>query len=214
MGKRMNNKTKARVLRWIGVALGTILISLTGATGANADYVEGTNYSGARWYSRSICVEDRTPSSHYRVRVAVQDWSVNTTLSVWHKYGAYKCKDWRQQIIVTARNEGRYAVCLPGDKPTAWVGCVQNRKVHWGQTPAGSWTYLWDGPLIIRLNTYYSYHTSADWDHIITHELGHAFGLGHVTWSCNSVMSVKSGCTWREQTTYYDRKWINVIYAQ
>jgi hypothetical protein len=190
--------------RTLCAALLTFLLTLAFAVPAQAAYVAGTNYFGARWQTSTVCVEDRTPSNGLRpvVKNAVYDWNYNTDAKVWYKLGPTACNAYGQRIYVVQGNYGK----------TGWVGKT-DYSLHWGRTANGNSTWLYDTPVTVRLNTYYR-NSLSGWDHIVTHELAHALGLGHANWTCDSVTSQRSGCSWRTQTTGKDRAWINALYAQ
>jgi len=189
----------AAVLFVFAVTAGTALVAPTPAAAA---YVEHPVYFGARWYNNQLCVEDRTkPAMRPIAKAAVWDWNVNTRLTVYYRTGVGGCNAWKQRVIIV---QGDYGL-------TGWVGIVIKPRLRWGHTEHGNSTWLYDGPVVIKLNTSY-YNTVGGWDHIITHELGHAWGLGHAS-ICKSVMA-KGACSWLTQTTTNDRQWINVIYAQ
>jgi len=186
------------------------LLALVLPASANANHGTYVTYPstagdwGTRWQGKTMCVEDHTPSNGLRVYVlpAVRDWNSNTDLAIWYKRDVNGCSAYSQKIIVVQGNWGK----------TGWVGIVVGwENIRWGRTAAGHYTWMYNGPLTIRLNTYYQ-NTPGGWDHIITHELGHSLGMGHVTWSCQSVMA--NCAAWPTQTLWRDRSYINYIYAQ
>jgi Matrixin len=196
--------------RLIAILLGLLPLVVVLAVPAEAWTISSPSvYSGYRWQHKTVCVEDRTPSNGLRdeVKNAVYDWNYNTHIVMWYKIGKGSCAGYNQQIHVS---QGAYG-------KTGWSGRAYIAHSP-GTTDKGTKTGIIVSPVTILINTSYSGGALVNgvwtnWDHVATHELGHSLGLGHVTASCDSVMSTRSGCSWRYQTSYYDRRAINQLYA-
>lgn len=209
---------------WVFAALGALVVfavlALAGTAVAaplGAGYVSVPYYQGWRFASASvICIEDRTPTAAMQAATldATRDYQRNTVLYTTLRRGAGSCAGFDQRVIVMGRNLGA----------TRWLGRVEiapcsdartRQCYEWGQTENGNSTWVVRDYAVVMLNTYYR-NTRDGWDHIITHELGHAVGLGHRTDTCKSVMSLNdcwaglflSGGTWGDIGV------VNRIYAQ
>lgn len=172
---------------------------------AQAAYVTHDWYWGARWQTTTICVDDRTGTGFSTlVPHVVKDFNDNTILNVVRQTGRYACDKYPQEVVLVKSYYGK----------TGWVGRLVWPNLVWGKTPKGNSTWLFKSPTTVQLNLSY-YNSYTGWDHVVTHELGHALGaLTHPKGTCNSVMSQVAGCTWRSYLTTLDRQAINSIYSQ
>jgi hypothetical protein len=154
---------------------------------------------------RTVCLDMRTPSG-FRVleREVAAEFDTRTDLVVFREYGPTACDDpatnpHGQQVIVYADYYGR----------TGWTGSTGTLKTQFNAEEVRYY------PVIkrLRLNLSYSL-TYGQWDHVFTHEMGHAASLSHRYDTCVSVVTRRAGCTyWYRYLTTTDLYMLKVRYA-
>lgn len=148
--------------------------------------------------SRKVCVEDRTNgSSVYRVPQAEYSWDTPTDLII-YRYNAGGCSGWKNHIRISVVTDARYAessVCS-GDG----VACARPVAGKWGRVDISL-----KKSAMLRLSL-------ASRQHVVAHELGHAFGMWWHTSTAWSVMRIQYPPNAPVAPTWRDINYINAVY--
>jgi hypothetical protein len=183
------------MIRRLALALALLAgLAIAAPTAQAQKYVfDIDDFTSIGFQYRTVCLDMRTPSG-FRVleREVAAEFDTRTDLIVFREYGPTACDNpatnpHGQQVIVEVANYG------PG---------------FWGSTGTLARRYDPQDQVYyhlvkrVRLNLYYpaSY---AGWDHIFTHEMAHAVSLSHRYDTCNSVVTMRSGCgSWYTSLRY------------
>lgn len=202
---RADNRKRVHASRWVrrGVIIMTLMGLFLVGMGLKVEAAEVDPYGIAKFESKSVCIEHSISNSYARVGLgrAVTDFHNNTNLSLFYRTD---CGTGPHIRVVS----GYYGTSVPWIASTAVGKPTESVKF-----PNGLWGLNQLGEAVIRLNLTYSkyWKTYNSAQHILAHELGHAFGLDHRTDTCNSVMSTLN-CPQPYLLAADDRRYINILY--
>ncbi|MDQ2851502.1 MAG: hypothetical protein M3Y49_12350 [Actinomycetota bacterium] len=152
-----------RIAKLIGILLTLVAgMSVALASPAHAS-IEGPTWAHTAGHWGNVSVEDHTSGA----------WPVKTAVATWGSGLYYRsCGTSNQCVKVSEKNQGD-------------TGQIAITSQSWTQDAKGKTHFT---PLTITINSYYNTRTTAAVrSQVVTHELGHALGLGHDTW--NDVMN-------------------------
>lgn len=167
---------------------------------SDAAYADVDGYSGSRWRTPTLCVQNQIRNS--TIRQASYDAIVhirnNTNVHIVNK-GSSSCSSYANVVYF---RDGYYS--------GAFTGRYLHNGHTWGQTKSGTWTYFNNSGAVLQFNTRYK-NSAYNWRHIAAHEIGHALGLDHRDGYCLSVMA--TGCAWKDRMQTIDIRTVNTIYG-
>lgn len=191
------------------VAIVLLLASFLWTPNASADYV------GTRWRDTKICIQTTVddPTIRKAIVAAAADIRENTVLHL-AAYGSSDCKSAGYTQVINA---------VDGWYGKDWhIGLTSyTGGYNWAYTPnVRKSTWILESPVTVKFNQSKTHLTARDWAHVVTHELGHAVGLAHVTRTCASVMTTRTDCAfgytrtgWWDQVGNSTYPGINVVYS-
>lgn len=147
-----------RIAKLIGILLTLVAgMSVALASPAHAS-IEGPTWAHTAGHWGNVSVENHTGVS----------WPVKAAVATWGDGLYYRsCGTSNQCVKVSEKNQGN-------------TGQIAITSQSWIQDANG---YKHFTPLTITINSYYNTRTTAAVrSQVVTHELGHALGLGHDTW--------------------------------
>ena len=145
--------------------------------------------------SRSVCVEDRTNgSSTYRVPQAETSWDTPTDLRIW-RYNAGGCSGWQSHIRVSVVTDARMQ-----ELNCTGVACTRPVPGKWGRVDV-----TLKKSAMLRLSL-------ASRQHVVAHELGHAFGMWWHSTTAWSLMRITYPPDAPVTPTWRDIAWANATY--